>query len=66
MGKGEARVTRHSVYSGKTPRKIAGTEVSRTGSSDDPALYIRYEACGTVLKRASGVGAGPGIRCGHG
>ena len=46
-----------SMFEEKTTRKIDGSEVTREGSKDDPALYIENEKDGSnnVLKLASEV-----------
>ncbi|MBD3664547.1 DUF2945 domain-containing protein [Sulfitobacter aestuariivivens] len=44
-----------SKFEEKTTRKIKGTEVTRDGSSDDPALYIKQDDGDAVLKLASEV-----------
>lgn len=52
-GTGEGKV--QSVFEEKTTRKIKGSEVTRDGSKDDPALYIVQEDGDSVLKLASEV-----------
>ena len=52
-GHGSGKV--QSVFEQKTTRKIKGTEVTRNGSTDDPALYIKQEDGDTVLKLSSEV-----------
>ena len=54
-GRGEGKI--QSIFHEKTTRKINGTEVTRHGSKDDPALYITQEDGGNVLKLASEVDA---------
>ena len=54
-GSGEAEGKVKSVFEEKTTRKIKGNEVTRNGSSDDPALYIEQEDGDNVLKLASEV-----------
>ena len=44
-----------SVFEEKTTRKIKGNEVTRNGTSGDPALYIKQDDGGAVLKLASEV-----------
>jgi hypothetical protein len=46
-----------SVFEEKTTRKIDGTEVTKHGSKDNPALYIENDKDGSnnVLKLASEV-----------
>lgn len=51
FGTGEVQ----SVFAEKTTRKIKGTEVTRNGTSDDPALYIKQDDGDAVLKLASEV-----------
>ena len=52
-GRGEGKV--QSVFHENTTRTIEGTEVTRNGSKEDPALYIKQEDGGSVLKLASEV-----------
>lgn len=54
-GDGKAQGTAQSVFEESTTRKIKGTEVTRNGSKDDPALYIKQEDGDAVLKLASEV-----------
>lgn len=54
-GSGEATGEVQSVFEKKTVRKIKGSEVTRNGSRDDPALYIKQEDGDAVLKLASEV-----------
>ena len=54
-GDGTACGTVQSTFAEKTTRKIKGTEVTRDGCKDDPALYIEQEDGGNVLKLASEV-----------
>lgn len=44
-----------NTFSSKTTRKIKGTEVTKHGSDDNPALYIEQEDGDHVLKLASEV-----------
>ena len=46
-----------SIFEEKTTRKIDGSEVTREGSKDDPALYIvnNKDDANNVLKLASEV-----------
>ena len=44
-----------SVFEEKTTRKIKGSEVTRNGSKDDPALYIEQSDGDNVLKLSSEV-----------
>jgi hypothetical protein len=57
-GQGEAEGTVQSVFEQKTTRTIKGSEVTRNGTKDDPALYIKQEDGDAVLKLASEVGRG--------
>ena len=43
------------TYERKVTRKLKGSEVTRNGSKDDPALYIEQEDGDGVLKLASEV-----------
>lgn len=52
-GKGHGKV--QSVFPEKTTRKIKGSEVTRNGSQDDPALYIKQDDGDAILKLASEV-----------
>jgi len=54
-GDGHAEGQVQSVFEEKTTRKIKGTEVTRNGSADDPALYIKQDDGDTVLKLSSEV-----------
>ena len=54
-GRGYGEV--QSCFEEKTTRKIKGSEVTRNGSKDDPALYIEQEDGDNVLKLASEVSA---------
>ncbi len=56
-GNGTAKGTVQSIFAEKTTRKIKGSEVTRNGSKDDPALYIEQEDGDNVLKLASEVSA---------
>jgi hypothetical protein len=44
-----------SIFAEKTTRTIEGYEVTRNGTQDDPALYIKQDDGGAVLKLASEV-----------
>lgn len=44
-----------SSFEKSVTRKIKGSEVTRNGSSDDPALYIKQDDGDAVLKLASEV-----------
>ena len=48
-----ARGTVQSTFTEKTTRTIDGNEVTRDGSEDDPACYVRVEDGNNVLKLAS-------------
>ena len=50
-GKGHGKV--QSKFTEKTTRKIDGSEVSRDGSEDDPAYYVKNEDGNNVLKLGS-------------
>ncbi|QUJ76695.1 DUF2945 domain-containing protein [Sulfitobacter albidus] len=52
-GTGEVQKT----YTQKITRKIKGSEVTRDGSDDDPALFIEQEDGDEVLKLSSEVRA---------
>jgi hypothetical protein len=54
-GNGTGTGTVQSSFAEKTTRTIKGTEVTRNGSQDDPALYIEQDDGDTVLKLASEV-----------
>lgn len=54
-GNGSASGTVQSVFSEKTTRTIKGSEVTRNGTKDDPALYIKQDDGDAVLKLASEV-----------
>lgn len=54
-GNGEATGTVQSSFAEKTTRTIKGTEVTRNGTRDDPALYIKQDDGDAVLKLASEV-----------
>lgn len=56
-GNGHGTGTVQSVFEGKTTRKIKGSEVTRNGSVNDPALYIKQDDGDAVLKLASEVEA---------
>jgi len=42
-----------SKFTEKTTRKIDGTEVTRDGSEDNPAYYVKVEDGNNVLKLGS-------------
>ncbi len=54
-GRGYGTGEIQSVFPEKTTRKIKGSEVTRHGSQDDPALYIKQEDGDAVLKLSSEV-----------
>ena len=54
-GDGSATGTIQSIFPEKTTRTIKGTEVTRNGNQDDPALYIKQNDGAAVLKLASEV-----------
>jgi hypothetical protein len=54
-GDGTATGTVQSTFEEKTTRKIKGSEVTRNGSKDDPALYIEQADGDNVLKLSSEV-----------
>ncbi len=56
-GNGTATGTVEKTYTRKITRKLQGSEVTRNGSDDDPALYIEQQDGDGVLKLASEVRA---------
>ncbi len=56
-GDGQAEGKVRSVFEEKTTRTIKGNEVTRNGTQDDPALYIKQDDGDAVLKLASEVDA---------
>ncbi|MGZ2257135.1 DUF2945 domain-containing protein [Roseobacter sp. A03A-229] len=54
-GDGTAKGTVDTTYTRSVTRKIKGTEVTRNGSEDDKALYIKQDDGDAVLKLASEV-----------
>ncbi|KIN70503.1 hypothetical protein Z945_3558 [Sulfitobacter noctilucae] len=54
-GNGTASGKVQSTFAEKTTRKIDGSEVTRNGTKDDPALYIEQSDGDNVLKLASEV-----------
>lgn len=54
-GSGTATGKVQSIFAEKTTREIKGTEVTRNGSQDDPALYIKQKDGDAVLKLSSEV-----------
>jgi hypothetical protein len=56
-GNGTATGTVEKTYTRKITRTLQGSEVTRNGSDDDPALYIEQKDGDGVLKLASEVRA---------
>tara|TARA_R110002095_G_scaffold58746_1_gene50218 strand:+ start:530 stop:745 length:216 start_codon:yes stop_codon:yes gene_type:complete len=54
-GNGTGEGTVQKTYTQKVTRKIKGTEVTRDGSQNDPALFIEQDDGGEVLKLCSEV-----------
>ena len=54
-GNGTAEGEVQSTFAEKTTRTIKGSDVTRNGTKDDPALYIKQSDGHTVLKLASEV-----------
>ena len=54
-GNGTGTGTVEKTYTQKITRKLKGSEVTRDGSDDDPALYIEQEDGDGVLKLSSEV-----------
>ena len=54
-GNGTAEGTVEETYTSKTTKTIKGSEVTRNGSSDDKALYIKQDDGDYVLKSESEV-----------
>ncbi|WP_300062927.1 DUF2945 domain-containing protein [uncultured Roseobacter sp.] len=54
-GNGTATGTVDKTYTRSVTRNIKGTEVTRNGSDDDKALYIKQDDGDAVLKLASEV-----------
>ena len=52
-GSGQAEGTVQSRFEEKTTRKIKGKEITRQGSKEDPAYYIKQADGDTVLKLGS-------------
>lgn len=50
-GKGHGEI--QSKFEEKTTRKIDGTEVTKNGSKDNPAYYVKVEDGNNVLKLGS-------------
>jgi hypothetical protein len=56
-GNGTAEGKVEKTYTQKITRTLQGSEVTRNGSDDDPALYIEQDDGSGVLKLASEVRA---------
>ncbi|WP_370400263.1 DUF2945 domain-containing protein [Sulfitobacter sp. JB4-11] len=56
-GDGTGTGTVQKTYTQKITRKIKGSEVTRDGSDDDPALFIEQDDGDEVLKLSSEVRA---------
>lgn len=56
-GSGVAEGEVQSSFNKKTTRTIKGNEVTRNGTKDDPALYIKQDDGDAVLKLSSEVEA---------
>ena len=54
-GNGKGSGTVQSRFTEKTTRKIDGTEVTKNGSNDNAALYIKSDDSNNVLKLESEV-----------
>ena len=54
-GQGHAEGEVEKTYTESTTRKIKGSEITRNGSKDDKALYIKQEDGDAVLKLESEV-----------
>ncbi len=54
-GNGTATGKVQKTYTQKVTRKLQGSEVTRNGSDDDPALYIEQDDGDGVLKLSSEV-----------
>ena len=54
-GNGTGTGTVEKTYTQKITRKLQGSEVTRDGADDDPALYIEQEDGDGVLKLSSEV-----------
>jgi hypothetical protein len=54
-GDGTASGKVQSIFPERTTRTIKGTKVTRNGTQDDPALYIKQDDGDAVLKLASEV-----------
>lgn len=54
-GNGQATGEIQSIFEEKTTRTIKGNDVTRNGTKDDPALYIKQDDGDAVLKLASEV-----------
>jgi hypothetical protein len=56
-GNGTGQGTVRKTYTRKITRSIKGTDVTRNGSDDDPALFIEQDDGDEVLKLSSEVRA---------
>ena len=54
-GDGRGVGTVRSISPRRVQRRIKGSEITRNGAKDDPALYIEQDDGGRVLKLASEV-----------
>jgi hypothetical protein len=54
-GNGTASGKVEKTYERKVTRKLQGSEITRKGSKDDPAIYIEQEDGDGVLKLSSEV-----------
>jgi len=54
-GNGTVQGEVQSIFQEKTTRTIKGSEITRNGTKDDPALYIKQGDGDAVLKLASEV-----------
>ncbi|SFU41995.1 Protein of unknown function [Pustulibacterium marinum] len=52
-GNGKASGKVQSVFEKKTTRKINGSEITKNGSKDNPAYYIKQDDGASVLKLES-------------
>lgn len=56
-GNGTGKGTIQSKFEEKTTRKIDGTEVTKNGSAENPAYYVKVEDGNNVLKLGSELSA---------
>ena len=54
-GSGEGEGTVAEIFRGRVTRKIAGAEVTRNATREEPAYLVRQDDGGTVLKSRSEV-----------